>query len=224
MAIRHRDKEYFTLLDEHIDAVCAAAFSLEAALRERCGSGEFAATVSQIRSLEHCADETLHRFVNKLDHFLEPPIGERDDMKRIIHEMDNIIDAIKHATIKIAQCDRRFPESSFVHAHEFTALLCRTVTLLKDAIADLPKLCSGGKQQVVVKLRNDIIEINKLENVGDEMHEHFPALFIPPCDSEITPVMSLLFVLQKDIMDTLEHSLNQCEDVADVLDSILTKL
>jgi len=160
--------------------------------------------VDAIKRLEHEADQLTHEVVNRLDRTFITPL-DREDIHQLASDLDDVMDAIDGAARR-AQIFRLGiappPVKVLVEVIErMVATLGEGVGRLKKG-DDVMRLC---------------IEAKKLEEEGDAIyHEALGELFDKEKDA-------LEVIKWKEIYDNLERTLDQAEDVANVLESITIK-
>jgi predicted phosphate transport protein (TIGR00153 family) len=197
-----REEEFFELF------VAVANRCQEAAefLREQLtGRPERAAYCAEsIKRLENEADGVTHEVVNRLDRTFITPI-DREDIHLLASDLDDVIDRID-GTARRAQIFR------LGRAPEGIAELCDVIRRITSEIA-----------QAVAKLRSQddvmrhCIEAKRLEEEGDALyHEMLGRLF----DQERDPIAIIKW---KEIYDNLETTIDEAEDVANDIESIILK-
>jgi hypothetical protein len=163
-----------------------------------------AAHVQAIKELEHEADQVTHEVVNRLDRTFITPL-DREDIHQLASDLDDVMD-VMDGTARRAQIFRLGPSPAGIM--QLLDVIERMVGVLAEAVARLKK----GDD--VLKY---CIEAKKLEEEGDAIyHDMLGELF----DKESN---ALEVMKWKEIYDHLEHTLDQAEDVANVLESITIK-
>ena len=162
--------------------------------------------VDAIKRLEHEADGLTHEVISRLDRSFITPL-DREDIHMLASRLDDIIDRIDGAA-------RRFrifrPRSMPAGVALIAAVIVRSTEQILEAV----KVLDGGKAPVVIAA---CTRIKQLEEEGDATyHEWLGRLF----DDEKDPINLMKW---KEIYDTLEKTLDQAEDVANVLESIAIK-
>jgi predicted phosphate transport protein (TIGR00153 family) len=197
-----REEEFFDLF------VAVAARNMEAAqhLRELFAAPPERRTphVEAIKRLEHEADQVTHEVVNRLDRTFITPL-DREDIHQLASDLDDVMDAID-GTARRSQIFHLGPAPEGVK--QLTEVIQRMVSVLAEGVGRLKK----GDD--VMKY---CIEAKKLEEEGDAIyHEALGRMFETEKDA-------LEVIKWKEIYDTLERTLDQSEDVANVLESITLK-
>jgi len=162
--------------------------------------------VETIKRLEHQADQVTHELVTRLDRSFITPL-DREDIHMLASRLDDVLDRIDGTARRSAIFRvEKSPEGVLVLAD----VIARATEQLLEAV----KVLENAKPGVVVKA---CIEVKRLEEEGDSAYsEWLGRLF----DEERDPIA---LVKWKEIYDTMEKTLDQAEDVANVLESIAIK-
>jgi len=197
-----RDEEFFDLF------VQVAERNKEAAqlLRDLFDVGPERRTpiVERIKRLEHEADQVTHEVVNRLDRTFITPL-DREDIHQLASDLDDVMD-VMDGTARRAQIFHLGVAPAGVR--QLTEVIQRMVAVLAEAVGRLKK----GDD--VMKY---CVEAKKLEEEGDAIYnEVLGQLFEREKDA-------LEVIKWKEIYDNLERTLDEAEDVANVLESITLK-
>jgi len=157
-----------------------------------------------IKTIEHRGDNITHDLMTQLNQTFITPFDRED-----IHELCSRIDDVLDLTDAVA-----------------SRLVMYRVERIRPGVADLARILSQSTGEVVAAIRvlekhNDIlkhcIEINRLENEGDRVCRTLIAgLF----DKEKDPVEIIKW---KEIIEVLETAIDKCEDVANVIETVVLK-
>jgi len=160
--------------------------------------------VEAIKRLEHEADQVTHEIVNRLDRTFITPL-DREDIHQLASDLDDVMDAID-GTARRSQIFRLGPSPQGVT--QLTEVIQQMVGVLAEGVGRLKK----GDD--VLRF---CIEAKKLEEAGDAIYqEALGELFKTERDA-------VEIIKWKEIYDNLELTLDQGEDVANVLESITIK-
>jgi predicted phosphate transport protein (TIGR00153 family) len=162
--------------------------------------------VDQIKRLEHQADQLTHEVVDRLDRTFITPL-DREDIHVLISRLDNVMDLMDGTARRVQMFQ---PGEAPAGAVMLAEVIHRTALALLDAVKHL----ESNKGGTVTKGAK---QIKLLEEEGDSLyHEWVSKLFENATDP--------MFVMKwKEIYDTLERTLDQAEDAANVLESISIK-
>jgi uncharacterized protein len=160
--------------------------------------------VEAIKRLEHEADQVTHEVVNRLDRTFITPL-DREDIHKLASDLDDVMDAMD-GTAKRSQIFRVGLAPAGVK--QLTEVIQRMVAVLAEAVGRLKK----GDD-----VMRFCIEAKRLEEEGDAIYqEALGKMFDTERDG-------LEVIKWKEIYDTLELTLDQGEDVANILESITLK-
>src|SRR5213596_4299857 len=162
------------------------------------------ARVEAIKRLEHEADQVTHEVVNRLDRTFITPL-DREDIHQLASDLDDVMDAID-GTARRSQIFHLGAAPQGVK--QLTEVIQRMVGVLAEGVSRLKK----GDD-----VMRFCVEAKQLEEEGDAIyHEALGQLFEKERDA-------LEVIKWKEIYDNLEMTLDQAEDVANVVESITIK-
>jgi predicted phosphate transport protein (TIGR00153 family) len=160
--------------------------------------------IEAIKRLEHEADQVTHEVVNRLDRTFITPL-DREDIHQLSSDLDDVMDAMD-GTARRAQIFRLGAAPPGIL--RITEVLQRMMVAIGEAVSRLKK----GDD--VMKY---CVETKQLEEEGDAIyHEALGQLFEKERDA-------IELIKWKEIYDNLETTLDQAEDVANVVESITIK-
>ena len=196
-----RDEQFFGLFADLARRVTAAARLLDKMFAEP----ELLKThASAIKDLEHEADLNTHSVIDRIHRVFITPF-DREDIHLLVQELDDVIDMIDGAARRAGMFGIN---ESREGVRELTEKLVRATEAIEWAVTSM-------KQPKIVEARSR--EIKKLEEEGDTIYNRAVAdLFTGSPD----PIDVIKW---KELFDTIERALDQCEDVANVLESISIK-
>jgi len=163
--------------------------------------------VQKIKSLEHDGDRITHETLETLNKTFITPI-DREDIHSLISKIDDILDLIDAAAhrLVIYRIDKPSPELIAISAQ-----LIKPIEAIKGALLLLDNM-KNAKQ-----ILDYCVEVNRLENEADSLHRvAIGNLF----DNEKDPIRLLKF---KEIYENLEEATDRCEDVANIIESVVIK-
>jgi uncharacterized protein len=172
-----------------------------------CPPGDYPAVAQEMRRLEHEGDELAHELYKRLDKTFVTPI-DREDLAHLTSKLDDVLDTMEHAAAFIVLY--RIPK--------LTEPMQRLVKIGRDAVRQVRGACdvlrSFGEPE---KLKPYIVSVNELENQGDFVFRRaLEDLFRDEHDG-------VELVRQRDILFALEEWIDSCEDVMDVVRSVVVK-
>ncbi|MBI3507729.1 MAG: DUF47 domain-containing protein [Proteobacteria bacterium] len=161
----------------------------------------------KLQEIEHEADITTHEVFDKLNRTFVTPF-DREDIHELASELDDVVDLIQSSAARM-QLYRMGHKSEDLMA--LAEILLHSAENVKKAVAELK---NPEKSRRVLDY---CIEINRLENAGDRALEGaIGRLFHGKPDP-------LEVIKWKEIYETVETAIDKCEDIANVLESILVK-
>ena len=163
--------------------------------------------VQRIRQEEHDADQLTHQALERLDRTFITPF-DREDIHALVGELDSITDNINALAKRLSSYHVKAIEPAFVKQTEIlvqaTAALAEAVKLLR-------------KTRKLTDLQSRIIEVHRLENVGDDNHlAALSKLFEAGADP-------LHVIKWKEFFQFIEAAIDGCEDATNVIERIILK-
>jgi predicted phosphate transport protein (TIGR00153 family) len=158
----------------------------------------------ELKDIEHRADEVTHELYERLNRTFITPI-EREDIHALASGLDDVVDAVEAIASRLVLFGIK---SSTPEAIRLTSILTHCGSQIEQAVDCLKKMSN---------LSGFTIEIHRLENEADAISRQVVAdLFSGR--HEILDVMRW-----KEIYGRLESAADQCEDVANAIESIVIK-
>jgi predicted phosphate transport protein (TIGR00153 family) len=196
-----REEEFFDLFIEAATRAEKAAELLHQMFTEPDRSAYCA---EAIKRLENEADGITHEVVNRLDRTFITPI-DREDIHLLATDLDDVIDRID-GTARRAQIFRLGAAPPGIA--ELCGVIRRMTAELGQAVRKL-----RGKDDVM----KHCVEAKRLEEEGDALyHKMLGQLF----DTERDAIQIIKW---KEIYDILETTIDEGEDVANDIESIVLK-
>ena len=201
MRLIPRDEGFFVLFNELANRLKEAARLLTRLLAEPDRLEQY---VAAIKTVEHEADVLTHDVRARLDRSFVTPI-DREDIHRLATELDDVIDLIDGTARRVAM----------FHINESRPPALRLAETISRAADHIQAGVAAIKQSAVVAEKSR--EIKRLEEEGDAIYqEAVGELFRGKPDA-------LEVMKWKELYDTLERALDQCQGVGHVLESISLK-
>lgn len=164
-------------------------------------------TSEKIHDLEHEGDKISHDIYHEINRVFVTPL-DREDIVRLTSSLDDVIDLIFAAssTINTHNIKKMTPA-----ACEFSKIISQSTKVVAETLPKLRHRKNFGKIQKAV------IEINRLENEADALLRHtLAALFRKTKD----PIDVIRW---KDIYEIMEDITDKTENIANVLQDLITK-
>jgi len=196
-----RDGQFFELYNEMADEIRAAAKLLEEMLATEPPDHHKA---DLIKDAEHRCDTLTHDAIQRLPRTFVTPF-DREDLYALATSLDTVMDSIDHAAALVRLYRIREIRPG---ARELAHTVSHSADSLHSALEAL-----AAKKPV----QPHAVEINRLENEADhEYQEAVQRLF----DTETDPIVIMKW---KELYDVLEQITDACEDVANVIESVVVK-
>jgi predicted phosphate transport protein (TIGR00153 family) len=196
-----RDGDFFVLFQKQAENIVAGAQAFTNMLTHYSGVPE---QVQSIKAIEHNGDEITHQIFRKLNQTFITPF-DREDMHELCGTMDDVIDLIDAAA------------SRFV-LYRVDSVRAGTIELTKVLHAATTELSSAiHAMENPDKALQHVIEINRFENESDRICRTLIAQLF---EEEKDPVQIIKW---KEIFEVIETAVDKCEDVSNVIESVILK-
>jgi len=198
-----REDQYFSLFSQMTSYIFDASRLLVEMLGD-AGQHKYDEYAQRIKSIEHACDELTHTVSTQLNKTFITPF-DREDIYMLSSALDDIVDLIDDAARAMVMFDVR--ESSS-HARRFADVIHRMAVQLHEIVSTLAK---------PVGLTPRLVEMHRLENEGDDIyHTAIAELFRNQTDP-------LTVLKWKEIYEKLEAAVDRCENVANIIESVIIK-
>jgi uncharacterized protein len=158
----------------------------------------------EIKEVEHKCDFLTHEIIQRLNRTFVTPI-DREDIHALARSLDDVMDAIDASAAVIRLY--RLTSVRF-GARELARVISASTVVIHHALAALEQTKGVAAHAV---------EINRLENEADRIHQQAVVRLF---DEETSPIVVIKW---KEALDFLEQATDRCEDVANVIESIVVK-
>lgn len=160
--------------------------------------------VKNIKKIEHQGDSIIHDIMDKLDKTFITPI-DREDIHILACELDDVLDAIEGIASRLYNFKIPQPTPECIR---LVNIIYQGVVQIEKAISDLEHFDN---------LRPFCIEINSLENEADQISQEMIGRLL---DEEPDWRVAIKW---KEIYGRLETAADHCENIANVIESIVVK-
>jgi len=158
----------------------------------------------EIKEVEHKCDFLTHEIIQRLNRTFVTPI-DREDIHALARSLDDVMDAID-ASATLIRLYRL--ESVRMGARELARIISACAKEVRSALEALEQ--HKG-------LMTHAVEINRLENEADRMHQQAVSKLF---EEERDPIAVMKW---KETLDFLEDATDRCEDVANVIEGVVVK-
>jgi len=160
-----------------------------------------------INDLEHQGDAITHQIFEQLHRSVITPF-DREDIALLAHSLDDVVDFIHAAADAMLLYKVERPTN---RAKEMVDIVVQAVAEVERAVSEIHDRI-GRK-----KLLNRCVEINRLENLGDNVFRSAMAeLFDDPADYAGV-------IKWREIYTHMESVIDRCEDIANILEGVSLK-
>lgn len=203
-----REERFFDLLEAQAAVVVKGANLLARCITDRPAMTDLERASATIHEVEQEGDELVHQLMDKLNKTFLTPL-DREDIYQLCTRMDDILDYVDAVAKRLLTFRITQPTH---HAVEFAKIIEASASEVEAGIRLLRDL---RRQEEIVR---QCARINQLENEADQvMREALNRLF----NGEPNDV--LYIIKWKDIYEHLEIATDKCEDVANVIQTVLVK-
>ena len=158
----------------------------------------------KIKDEEHAADALTYDIMQRIDRSFVTPL-DREDIHLLANRLDNVVDLM----------DGTARRAKMYHIDEVRPAAIALTQVLVD--------CSDAIAMGVKHIRTPA-EVHKVARKVKELEEKADAIYSDAIEGLFAGKPDALVVIKwKEILDNLEHAVDECEDVANVLESISLK-
>jgi uncharacterized protein len=202
--LKQKEEQFYTFFNEFGKIVNEATSILKSFVEDLSNSE---VKFREIEEIEHRGDKELHDIMQALNKTYMTPF-DREDIYAIAKGLDDIVDYVEETSSK-------FILFNVNQANDHAKRMASKIALCGSETVNLMKEMKNLKANK--KLNESIIEINRLENEGDnDFRVAVKELF-----TEEYPVEDV--IKWREIYEYLELTLNACEDLADIVEGIVMK-
>jgi len=196
-----REEKFFTDFEALADELKRGARLLEEMLTTDPPAWNKA---DEIKEVEHKCDFLTHDVIQRLNRTFVTPL-DREDIHALARSLDDVMDAIDAAAalVRLYRLEKvRFG------ARELAKIITSSTDSVRLAV---------GSLEAHKGLTTHAVEINRLENEADRIHQQAVSKLF---DDERDPILVMKW---KEALDFLEDATDRCEDVANVLEGVMVK-
>lgn len=196
-----KEDKFFKLFDEAAANIFKAAKIMKDMV-DNYAQAELRA--KEIFDAEYEGDRITHEVIRHLNKTFITPF-DREDIYNLASKMDDILDLIEAVTDRMIVYKIEEPT---IECKKLVEIILRATEVITWGVSNLKNLG---------KIYDHCIEINRLENEADRVtRDAIGRLF----DEEKDPVAIIKW---KEIYEKLEDTTDSCEDVANILESVVLK-
>ena len=163
--------------------------------------------LKKISDLEHVGDNITHQIFTELStNFITP--FDREDISYLASSLDDIVDYIDGSAKRLETY--KLGETSQA-MRKLSEIIEQSAKEIHVAVANLKDMSN------VVRLREAIVRINSLENHADDIFDNAIAELFEN-EKDAIKIMKI-----KEVLSNMETATDKCEDVANVIETIIVK-
>ncbi len=199
------DEKFYKLFEEMTRLLLKASISLK-----KLPDADAATThtlVKEIENLEHEADEVTHNIFGELNATFVTPF-DREDIHELASSLDDVMDFINGSASRLTLYNVK-ADSQYMR--KLMEIIQKQVEVIGKGVSFLRDFKDSTSLQEVLE------QINEFENEADSVFELAVADLFENEKDVIT------IIKKKEIYVGLETATDRCEDVSNVLESILIK-
>lgn len=201
-----KDKKFYPLFKEASTNVVAASVLLTEMVR-KAHNGERAEYVTRIKTLEHIGDDYTKTLLKELNKTFITPF-DREDILELANRLDGVVDLINTTAKRIVLYNLTEIPSEFIEMADLILTCAKEIDSMFNGLKDVHSL---------LQYKDSCRLIHDIESQSDEInHQYLAKIF-----QEETNGIEL--IKKKDILTSLEKAIDRCEDVADVIQTIIIK-
>ena len=201
-----KDRVFYFLFEE----VAATVLQMSGDLKTMVNEPEKAkrsSILTQLETLEHKNDELTHRIFTELGlNFITP--FDREDIHYLANALDDVADYI-FASAKKINIYNVNPDDSGIK---------KLADLIEMAVIEI-QIAVGGLRNMknLQAMTNALVKVNSIENQADDVYDiSIERLF--QTENDIKELIK-----KREIYNAMEDATDKCEDVVNVIESIIIK-
>ena len=198
--------DYFAYFKDVSDIICEAAEQLYTTIKD-FDAETLPQHIDAMHEIEHKADCAKHEMTKFLAHEFITPI-EREDIISLAQSLDTVVDNMEDVLLRIYMFNLTSLRSDAV---AFAELIIKCAKELNIVLAEFKNFKHSDK------IRDAIITVNNFESEGDALLVNgVRNVFVDNIDDKSS-------FMWTDIFEHFEVCLDACEDVTDIIESVIMK-
>ncbi len=163
--------------------------------------------VKNVKKFEKTGDRITETIFDELNSTFITPF-DREDIQKLANRIDNVVDLVNTSAKRI----------QLYKLVDIPPVFHKMAELVTEASKEIDLVVKGlNKIHDISSYKNHCLRIAELENESDALNfSYLSEIF----DTE-TNAISL--IKKRDVLNSLEKAMDRCEDVADILNTILVK-
>ena len=199
-----KERLFFELFEQQAAVIKKGLDLFELLLREYSRRKEL---TQQIKDVENDADEVAHQIIQLLNNTFVTPF-DREDIQTLVNRMDDVMDLLEKASARMDIYDLPAPPENI---DKMLVILQKAFDRISSAVGMLRNL---KHREAIFQI---CVEVNSLENQGDAvLRASLEHLFKGASDP-------FYVIKAKEIYESLEDAIDRCEDLSNVIETIIIK-
>ena len=208
MALIPRQVKFFDLLEAQSSTVVRGAKLLQECLESKGSLDDIYLASKRIHDVEHEGDELVHRLMERLNKSFITPL-DREDIYELTSRLDDVLDYVDAVAKRLVTFKIATPTP---HAIELGRIIVRGAEETATGIGLLRDL---NQADAIIR---QCAKIHQLENDADQvMRDALNDLFDGGAKDPLEVIK------WKDLYEHLEVATDKCEDVANIIETVLVK-
>nr|WP_240978818.1 DUF47 family protein [Longimicrobium terrae] len=196
-----RDEKFFPMFNDVARLLCECA---DLVARIFADPSQLNALAVEVKDREHQADQITHDVIVRIDRSFVTPL-DREDIHLLTSRLDDVIDLLDGT---VRRCQMFHITAAPPYAAQLADVLKRAANRIETAVRSMKKPKSMLEHTLALKA---------LEEEGD-------AIYAQAVGDLFSGTPDPLHVIKwMELFDKLEEAIDQCDDVANVLESIALK-
>ncbi|ABO51163.1 protein of unknown function DUF47 [Desulforamulus reducens MI-1] len=162
--------------------------------------------LTNLQNYEKTGDRYTHTIIKELNKTFVTPL-EREDIMNLAVKLDDILDGIEATMIRMDIYDIK----------DMNIFIKRNTEIILEQCQEVEKSIGKLVTKRFLEIRTHAVRINELENEADHLFNNSLRELVASCNDAIQ------FIKYKQIYEMLEEVTDACEDVANILESILMR-
>ncbi|MCC7233476.1 MAG: DUF47 domain-containing protein [Bacteroidia bacterium] len=201
-----KDRKFYPLFEQASANLVAVAKTLYEVMCTPAGEKRVE-LIRKIEELEHVGDEITHQIFSEVATTFITPF-DREDIQKLASGLDDVLDYIHGSAKRIELYKVETIHPAMIKLSE---LILKSAEETNSAITGLRNLKN------IMKIRESLVRVNSLENHADDIFDNAVArLFEEEKDA-------IRIIKIKEVLSALETATDKCEDVANVIESVIVK-
>ena len=206
-ALIPKEDKFFKYFEEDVENLLLAAGVFKELMSASISPRERAQKVAHVEELEHRGDEITHKIFSEVGATFITPF-DREDIHALTSKLDDILDYLRGAATRLI----------LYRVETISPEMERLAVLIYDQVMELHKAIHNLRHFKDGKfILDSLVRINSIENEADDLFERAIADLFDTCDDPIK------LIKIKEVLVSLETATDQCEDAANVIESIIVK-